>query len=271
MDHYKTLGVGRNATPDEIKKAYRKLAGQHHPDKGGNTAKFQQIQTAYDTLSDPQKRQSYDNPNPFGNMGGQGFPGGFEFHSHTFDINDIFGQMFNGGRQNPFRHQSQQMYRTQLGITLEDAYNGNEKTFKLQSHTGTKVVNVKIPKGAQTGDNVKYPNVIENGILIIEFIIEPNLRFDRKGNDLYTNQSISVLDLIVGTKFNFTTISGTIVEVTVPPKTQPHLHLKLAGHGMPINNSHFYGDQIILIKPFIPDIIDQSVIDAINNFKQKGN
>ena len=83
-DHYTTLGVDKSATPEDIKKAYRSLASKHHPDKGGDTAKFQEIQTAYATLSDPEKRQQYDNPNPFGTRqdGGwqqaSGFPPGFE-------------------------------------------------------------------------------------------------------------------------------------------------------------------------------------------------
>ena len=97
MDYYKTLGVNRNASPDEIKKAYRKMAAQHHPDKGGDTATFQKIQEAYDTLSDPQKKHQFDNPNPFGNMNFHnqgGTPFGFQFHQQSFNINDIFGQMF---------------------------------------------------------------------------------------------------------------------------------------------------------------------------------
>ena len=86
-NHYNTLGVDRNSSPDEIKKAYRKLASQHHPDKGGDTATFQNIQTAYDILSDPQKRQHYDNPQPQGFGGFSGSPGGFQFHTQGFDFN----------------------------------------------------------------------------------------------------------------------------------------------------------------------------------------
>ena len=90
-DHYATLGVARTATPDEIKRAFRKLASQHHPDKGGDTARFQQIQAAYDVLGDAAKRQQYDNPQPFGGQnpfGQHGFnfdfssgPGGFNFQA----------------------------------------------------------------------------------------------------------------------------------------------------------------------------------------------
>jgi DnaJ-class molecular chaperone len=82
-------------------------------------------------------------------------------------------------------------------------------------------------------------------------------------NDLYANYSISILDLIVGTSFEFTTVSGRTLEVSVAPKTQPYMHLKLSNHGMPIHGTNAYGDQIILLKPFIPDIIDSRITDSI--------
>ena len=85
---YETLGVPKGASEEEIKKAYRKLASQHHPDKGGNTAKFQEIQSAYETLTDPQKRAEHDNPNPFKGHHFEQGPGGFHFH-------------FGGGRPKP--------------------------------------------------------------------------------------------------------------------------------------------------------------------------
>ena len=266
MEYYNTLGVDKNASQDDIKKAYRRLAAQHHPDRGGNTATFQKIQEAYDTLSDPAKRKQYDNPNPFQNgqgpqgFGFQGFPGGFHFHTEGFDINDIFNQMFRG--QSPFGNR-QQVYRTQMQITLEDAFNGLSQILKIQTNAGVKVINVDIPKGINNGDQLRYDNVIEGGVLIIEFAIQPHLRFDRKGNDLYSNHQISVLDLIAGNKFNFITISGKSFEVEIKPKTQPYAQLKIPNQGMPIANTSNYGDQIILIKPFIPDNIDNTITESI--------
>lgn len=265
MDYYQTLGVDKNANPDEIKKAYRKMAAQHHPDKGGDTAKFQEVQKAYETLSDPQKKQQYDNPHqghPGGfnfNFGG-GAPGGFHFHTQGFDINDLFGQMF--GQQNPFQ-QRQQVFRTQVNVALEDAYNGASQVLRLQTPVGNKVINIEIPKGIRSGDQIRYDNIIEGASLVVEFIVQPHLRFDRKGDDLYSNQQISVLDLIAGNKFEFKTISGKTFEVDVKPKTQPYIQLKIAGQGMPIKGTDRFGDQIILIKPIIPDIIDSSITESI--------
>jgi DnaJ-class molecular chaperone len=267
MDHYTTLGVAKNAAPDEIKKAYRKLASQHHPDKGGDKAKFQDIQAAYDTLSDPNKRQQYDNPAPQGFHTQGGVPPGFEH---------IFGQMFGGG--SPFgdmfgqqRRNQPQTFRTTVGITLEQAYNGGEQILKLQTPTNVHAVTIQIPKGINNGNQMRIDNVIDGASLIVDFRVEPHLKYDRQGNDLLCNQQISVLDLIVGTSFEFTTLSGKTLEVTVKPKTQPYMQLKLAGQGMPILNSTAYGDQIILFKPFIPDIIDEQIVNSIAAYKQQRN
>lgn len=267
MDYYKTLGVEKNATPEEIKKAYRKLAGANHPDRGGDTATFQKIQQAYDVLSDPQKKQEYDNPMHQQNM--HGFAGNPFMNQGVFDINEIFGQMF--GHRNPFgfnqQRQSHQVFRTTVNISLNDVYNGSKQVLKMQTPQGTKVINIDIPKGLQDNSQLRYDNVLEGAVLIIDFKILPDLKYERKGNDLYCNHSVSVLDLIVGTNFKFSTISGAMLDVSVPPKTQPFMQLKLGGQGMPIQGTNNYGDQIIVLKPFVPDNIHYNIIDSIKNFK----
>lgn len=256
MDHYNTLGVSKNATQEEIKKAYRKLAMIHHPDKGGSPVEFQKINDAYEVLGDATKRQQYDNP-----QFNQPQFGGFQFNQHHFDIDDLFSQIFNNRRHTA---NQRQIFRTQVSISLLDAYTGKEHSFQLSTPTGVKVINVKIPIGIDNGDQVRYENVIDNGTLIIGFHILSDLRFDRKGNDLYCNLPISVLDLIVGTKVNFNTISGKTIEVTIPPKTQPSQQIRLPGLGMPVKNSPgIYGDQILLLKPFLPDNIHSDIIDSI--------
>ena len=261
-DHYQILGIAKNATPDEIKKAYSRLASIHHPDKGGDTAEFQKIQVAYDILSDPQKRQQYDNPMPQGNPFGS-HPGGFHFNMNGFNMDDLFGQMFRQHQHN------NNVFRTTFWISLEQVYKGGEEVLKLQTPTGMHMVRVNIPKGIMDGGQVRYEKVIESNDLIVEYRIHNHLKYERKMNDLYCNHSISVLDLIVGSSFEFTTISGKTLEVSVPPKTQPFMHLKLAGQGMPIHGTNAYGDQIILLKSYIPDIIDSSITDSILLTKTK--
>lgn len=261
MDHYAVLGVSKNATPEEIKKAYRKLASQHHPDKGGDTAKFQQIQEAYAVLSDPAKRQQYDNPQPQGfsfNMG----PGGFNMHDNM-DLNDLFGHIFNQQRSPFGQRQGKNIFRAHVNVSLQDAYSGSTQTLKLNTMQGSKVIEINIPPGIKHGDQMRYDNLLDNAVLVIEFNILPDLKYDRKYHDLYSNHSISVLDLIVGTNFDFTTISGKTVKVNVKPNTQPYIQLRLHGQGMPIINSNGYGDQLILLKPFVPDNIHKEIIDAI--------
>ena len=265
MDHYAVLGVSKNANPDEIKKAYRKLASQHHPDKGGDTAKFQQIQEAYAVLSDPQKRSEYDNPRPqFSQFTNN--PNGFSFNMGGMDINDMFSQIFN---QSQRMHTGRQTYRTNVNISLLDAYNGTSQMLQLHSEQGLKAIKLDVPKGIQTGQSIRYDNIIDGASLIAVFDVKPDLKFDRKMNDLLTQQLVSVLDLIVGTNFEFTTISGTTVKVNVKPRTQPFMQLRLPGHGMPIMGTDVYGDQLILLKPFIPDNISDDIVQSILRSKQK--
>lgn len=264
MDHYSTLGVPRDASQEEIKKAFRKLAMTHHPDKGGDPSEFQKINEAYEVLGDVNKRFQYDNPtarqtaqHPFG---------GFQFHQQGFDLNDIFSQIF--GQQRPQQGMHQQIYRTRVTVSLVDAYNGNDHILQLSLQTGVKVLNIKVPIGVQSGDQVRYDNIVDNATLIVEFIVLPDLRFDRQGNDLYSNLPASVLDLIVGTKVEFTTIAGNKIEVTINPNTQPSQQIRLRGLGMPINSmNQVYGDQILLLKPYIPDNIPVDIIDSIKRFK----
>jgi curved DNA-binding protein len=258
MDHYSTLGVPRNASQDEIKKAYRKLAMTHHPDKGGNPTEFQKLNNAYEVLGDVSKRQQYDNPathNPFNNQ---------QFKENNFDLSDLFNHIFGGGRGPQAGVNQKQIFRTQVAVSLVDVYNGKEYSLQLSTSTGVKVVNVKVPLGINNGDQVRYENVIDGGTLIIGFHILPDLRFDRNGDDLYCNLPISVLDLIIGTKVKFNTIAGKTIEVTIPPNTQPSHHIRLQGMGMHVKNApNVFGDQILLLKPFLPDNIPSDVIESI--------
>lgn len=262
MDHYNTLGVPRDADQDTIKKAYRKLAMQHHPDKGGDPNQFQKISEAYETLSNVDKRFQYDNPQ----AQTQGFPGGFNFNASGVDINDLFSQIF--GQQRFHNQQRQrQVFRTQVYVSLIDSYNGSTQMMQLNTPQGVKVINFAVPKGIESGDQVRYDDLIEDATLIVQFVVHKELKFDRHGDDLYSNLPISVLDLIVGTTIEITTLSGKKLEVSIKPMTQPTHQIRVQGHGMPIKDSGFYGDQILLLKPYIPDSINQDIVDSIINNK----
>lgn len=192
-DHYKTLGVEKSASKEEIKKAFHKLAHKYHPDKKeGDEAKFKEVNEAYQTLSDDSKRSKYDQYGPgFENMqGGQsgygqgGFGGGFEGFdfsgfqnggSAEFDLNDIFGEFFGGGFRTQRTPRGRDM-KTEISISLVDSILGAEKKISISGHDD---IVIKIPAGIQSGQTIKMTGggeQIKNG----------------KSGDLYININIKI-------------------------------------------------------------------------------
>lgn len=265
-DYYSTLGVERNASADEIKRAYRKAAGQHHPDRGGDTTKFQEIEEAYRTLSDPQKRQEYDNPSPFHRNGGhqQGFPGGFHFNfgQGGFNFNDVFG-MFNQGYQ-----QRQSMVRMSLWIRLYDVVVGGKRQVSIGGQNGSTLIEIDIPTGINDGDSVKYAGIAPGGQdLVIQFRVHPDPVWTRQDLNLTAEQSVSVWDLILGNDITVTDLAGNQLIVTVPPRTQSKSVFRLRGKGIRDRQGRV-GDIIIKINAVIPDNIEPELIDAIKKHQK---
>lgn len=254
MEYYSILGLQKTASPDEIKKAYRKLASQHHPDKGGDTVQFQKIQEAYATLSDAEKRQAYDTPQP-------------QFSSHNFgfsqengiNLNDLFHNVFGKRSPQDFR----QLFRSTVSITLQEAYEGVTRTVRMMTNNGLQELTMQVPRGIDENQQLKFENIIPNAVLVMNFRIMPDLKYDRKGDNLYSTQRVSVLDLIAGGSFVFDTINQKQVEVQIKSGTQPNIQLKLPGFGMPVHGTNGYGDQIILLNPYIPDNMSPQIIEAI--------
>jgi curved DNA-binding protein len=251
---YDILGVKSSATPDEIKRAYRRLASQHHPDKGGDVKKFQEIEEAYRTLSDPQKRQQYDNPQPdFGNFGFHSHPGGFDFDT----IFDIFGARFGQQQRRP------QQARMSLWIQLQDVASGGKRTVSVGTPTGTSTVEIEIPLGIDDGDTVQYPGLAPGGIdLIVTYRIHPNPRWHRQGINLTTDYTVNVWDLILGTESRLRDILGTEIAFTIPPNCQPGTILRLRGRGLRHRNGQ-QGDLMVKIQARLPETIDQELLDHI--------
>jgi len=257
-DYYSILGVDKNATSDEIKKAYRKLASQHHPDKGGDTARFQDIQSAYATLSDPVKRQQYDNPRPQGNGG---FPGGNPF---DFDaIFDMFGADLRGQRQ-------QRIPRISLWISLADVMVGGPRVVSLQMNNTVSNVEVNIPIGVHDGDSVRYPGLAPNGgDLIVVYRIRPEPKWLQQGKDITTEVVVDIWDLILGHDLTVADLSGNQLAVKVPPETQPGALLRARGRGLPARqlpgdwNKELPGDLLIRLSARITTPVDPTIKDAI--------
>lgn len=259
---YQTLGVNRDATADDIKRAYRKLASKHHPDRGGDTKTFQDIQTAYDTLSDPQRRAAYDNPG-FGGFGG-GFRADAPFDFQT--IFDIFGTRF----QHPHQQQQQrrQQARMSLWITLRDVAQGGRRTISVGTPQGTHAVEIDIPLGIDDGDSVQYPGIGPAGMdLIIVYRIHPDARFSRQGLNLHTEHMVSVWNLITGGTTQVKDILGNTLELTIPARTQPGTTVRLRGRGLTRNN-HSPGDLLVRLQAQIPEHIDPDLIARIEQISK---
>lgn len=274
-DHYQTLGVDRNATQDEIKKAYRKLAAQHHPDRGGDTAKFQEISAAYDTLGDPDKRAQYDNPAPqFGGPGGfhfeGGMPPGFEdiFSAFANGGHNPFGNMF-GQRHAPQRNKTLNIRAT---ISLEDAFFGKDLTAAVNLPSGREqVVEIKIPKGVQDGTTLRlagmgddsFPNM-PRGDIHLTLHIQPHAIFQRQGDDLVRSLDIDAVDAMLGKSVQFNTIDGKTLDMQIKPGTQPGQIMAAAGYGMPnMKDSRFVGRMLIQVNIKVPTNLTQEQINKL--------
>jgi DnaJ-class molecular chaperone len=254
-DHYATLGVAKNASQDEIKKAYRGLASKHHPDKGGDTARFQEIQTAYDTLGDAAKRQQYDNPAPQFSGFGTGGP--------HFNMNDIFSQMFGGAHNNPFGQQPRRNHvRMTIWIQLADSARGGSKTVAVSTSQGSTTIEIEIPRGIEDGDNVQYGGVAPGGMdLVVQFRVHPDNRFRREGINMYTDKKVSIWTLILGGEIEIETILGTVLALKIPPRTQPNTTMRIRNQGMQTRNGT--GDLMVKIQAEIPADISPELIAAI--------
>ena len=259
---YQTLGVNRDATAEDIKRAYHKLASKHHPDRGGDTKVFQEIQTAYDTLSDPGKRAAYDNPG-FGGFGG-GFRSDAPFDFQT--IFDIFGTRF----QHPGQAQQQrrQQARMSLWITLRDVATGGKRTISVGTQQGTHAVEIEIPLGIDNGDTVQYSGIGPGGMdLVVTYRIHPDARFERHDLNLHTEHAVDIWTLIIGGSTTIKDILGNSLEISVPARTQPGTTVRLRGRGLS-GRGGGAGDLLVRLQARIPDHIDPELLAQIEKARQ---
>lgn len=254
-DHYATLGVPRTATPDEIKRAFRKLASQHHPDKGGDTAKFQAIQAAYDTLGDAAKRAAYDNPAPQFS----GFAGGAQFNN-IHDIFSMFGQGFPG-------QQRRNHVRMSLWVTLRDVALGGRRPVSISTGQGQSTVEIEIPLGLNDNDSIQYSGLAPGGQdLVITFRIQPDATWQRSALNLATEQTVSIWDLILGGDLVVRSITGESLMVTIPVNTQPGTVLRLRAQGLRDQQGR-RGDIHVKLAARIPQPVPPELIAAIQQHR----
>jgi curved DNA-binding protein len=260
-DYYKILGVDRNADQKDIRKAYRGLARQYHPDvnPGDRTAqeRFKEINEAYEVLSDPEKRQKYDQLgtswHQWQRMGGD--PSGFDWgqwftgqpgrvHVQYGNLDEILGglggfsdffQTIFGGMQRASGHTTPQRgrdYEQEVEITLEEAFRG---TTRILSKDGRRL-EVKIPPGAETGSRIRMAGEGgyggAKGDLYLRVKVAPHPRFSREGDDLHVEIPLDLYTALLGGEVRVPTLKGDIM-LKIPPETQSGKTFRLQGQGMP--------------------------------------
>lgn len=281
-DYYKTLGVDKKATEDQIKIAYRKLARKYHPDvsKEANAEEqFKAVQEAYEVLKDPKKRKEYDELGEY--QSGQEFRPRQHWQSNGFaeenlsGFSDFFESIFGGGgghRQSGFHRAEgrgfQQRGRDEhakISVSLEDAFHGSEKTIQLQvpevDSAGrvvhkTRALKIKIPAGMLSGQQMRLANQGspgmgkgQSGDLYLEIEIAPHPLYTLQGSDVYLTLPITPWEAALGAKITVPTLGGP-VDLKVSSGAQAGQKLRLKGRGLPNKPNH--GDQYVLLQIATP-------------------
>lgn len=251
-DYYQILGIERAATADDVKRAYRRLASQHHPDKGGDKSRFQEIQEAYDVLGNSQRRQQYDQPS-------YGFaPEGFAFQ----DVFDIF-------RQQAMAQGRTRVTRMQLWIGYRDLLDPAPKTVSVATPQGQANIELTVPGHIEDGESVRYPRLAPGGHdLVVQFRIRPDEDWRHDARNLIAEFEFTIWDLILGSSVTMTTPEGITMDVRVPAGTQPGSSLRVRGHGLHDRRGG-RGDLMIKIAARIPDQISPELMQHIQHEAQR--
>jgi DnaJ-class molecular chaperone len=291
-DYYNILEVDRNASAEDIKKAYRRLAKMHHPDKNkGNKEseeKFKQISEAYETLSDPQKKQKYDNPNLGGQFGGNPFGGNPFGAGHPFgDIENMFRHFGFGG--SPFGNSGVGATRQfTMEVSINDAIEGKEYNIQYEQRQKDGTVSlvtkkINIPKGIRSNMKMRFSeegdhSTIEgmpNGDLIIAFVIAETEEFaiDEIGNVLMAID-VDYFDMILGCKKEVTLPNGQKISITIPEGSKGGSILRIRDQGLPVavesNQRHSLLISLRILMPDHPSKKEEKLLEEIRKQKISG-
>lgn len=300
FDYYKILGVSRNASDEEIKKAYRKLALKYHPDrtKGDKAAeeKFKQISEAYAVLSDKEKRKQYDA------FGSEGFRQRFSQEDifRGFDLGDILrefglgggffsgregGTRFSFGSGSPFGFQNRQQQAQMKGsdlvyelpLTVREVASGITKAITLQHQGQPERVTVKIPKGMVTGKKIRlagkgHPSPYGGpaGDLYIQSKVIDDPVFAVEGYDLYLNREIRISDALLGTRISVPTLANKEMSLKIPPGTRHGTKMRLPAFGLPRMKSDKIGDLYVRVHIHIPKKLSSEQKSLVERLAQAG-
>ncbi len=300
-DYYKTLGVEKGASKEDIKKAFRKLAHQHHPDKTKNDPvagqKFKEASEAYSILSDDQKRKQYDmfgsagaggfNPGQAGQGGFGGFNpndfGGFDFSGFTrgqnggveFDLGDIFSEFFGGGggRRRPRKGAN---ITVDMQISFKESIFGVEKDISINNEN----LSVKIPAGIENGQGLRVPGKGEageggKGDLIVRVWVTEHTHFRKEALNLVMELDVKLTMALTGGTVTIETLDGTI-ELKIPAGTSHGEILRVKGKGVPYSNGGVFGTQpkrgdlLIVTNVEMPKKLSKNAQKLIEELKREG-
>lgn len=299
-DYYKSLEIDKTATPDEIKKAYRRLAKKYHPDKNpdnkASEEKFKEISEANEVLSDPEKRKKYDqlgsNWKHYQNAGAEGNDwfrnyqssrqgGGAHFSGNVDDLfghvggfSDFFESFFGGSSSytDTSHARKGQDFEAALKITLEEAYHGTEKEFTVDG----KKIKIKINPGIEHGKKLRLKNQGsdgynggEKGDLYLTIQIDKHPLFERKGNDIYYNMDVDLYTALLGGKEVLQTLDGKRINVNIPAGTDSGALLRVKDMGMTYSNSaSLKGDLFVKINVRLPKNLNQQEKELIRKLAE---
>lgn len=276
MDYYQTLGVQRNADATEIKKAYRKLAGKHHPDKGGDEAEFKKIQEAYEGLSDPQKRQMYDqfgtvDPQQTGGMGGQQF----DPFGQGSPFQDIFSQFgFNRGGPGSQRQFRNPDANVNLKVPINKAFSGTDVNIDV----GFANEIITLPPGIRHGTKIRISGKghqrareFPPGDLVVTILVEMPDNMALDGDTVLHRIPVDTITAMIGGEINYTHFMGNTFKVKIPAGSQNGSRLRLSGWGWPRKNFSTNGNLMLIIDLYTPNITSPEHVEMLNKIKNSEN
>jgi curved DNA-binding protein len=307
-DYYKNLEVPRTATPEDIKKAYRRLAMKYHPDRNkgdkGSETRFKEISEAYAVLSNAEKKKQYDL------FGSEGFQKKFtqEEIFRDFDFSGIFREFgLGGGAQNVFSHmfggsgrgfsgargssydspfggfeargrgQKGQDLVYELPLTMEEAFSASNKTISYQNGGRQETVSVKIPPGISTGKKLRLPGKGQpgpyggsKGDLYVQIRVLDHPLFKREGDDLLLTQEIRFTEALDGAEVEVPTIDKKTLRLKIPPGTQANARFRLKGYGMPRMDGGGRGDAYVQVVVGVPKKLSKKQKTLIKEMAEAG-
>lgn len=284
-DYYEVLGVSKTASDKDIKKAFRNLAKQYHPDTNPDIpqaeAKFKEINEAYSVLSDPEKRAKYDQFGQNFQQWGQGAAGGYpNVDTNDVPFGDIFETLFGGmrgtrssGGMGNMGSMNGRDIEQSVTITLREAYEGTTRMVAK----GERKVKVNIPAGAAVGTKVRLSGEGEPGIgrgrpgdlyLIVD--VQSDAQFERQGDNLQTDIRVDIFTAMLGGEIEVPTLTGKTLRLKVPPGTQSGKRFRLSGKGMPILRSESqFGDLYARAMVMVPENLTDDQRLAVESLRKQ--